>query len=338
MPRAGTSTGWSGVRRAKKAQENAPLVVPGDVLKCLNELGIPVARIVDDEAVARCPGHLRRVGKEDGDPSWSVNLETGMHNCFSCGFRGPFEAIVREVLGLNGGEAHAWVRHRGSLERVEQYLTGGYIGELSQQRRQKTITEADLALCIPPPPDVLDTRGINASAAADFGVLYDLEKDVWITPIRDPDTSILWGWQEKAVEGRYFRNRPRQVEKSRTLFGLDQPDPGRTAILVEAPLDAVVIRSAGVPGALSSFGAGVSDAQMQIILERSDRLILALDNDPDGHKNTTRIYEGWHRRMPILVMPYLVKVKDPGEMGNQDIRNSLDRAHLPLWEQLRADH
>lgn len=336
MPRAGTRSGWSGVRRAKKAQESAPLVVPGDVLKCLDELGIPVARIVDDEAVARCPGHLRRVGKEDGDPSWSVNLETGMHNCFSCGFRGPFEGIVREVLGLNSSEAHAWVRHRGSLERVQQYLTGGYITELSQRRQQKTVTEADLALCIPPPPEVLSTRGISAEAAAAFGVLYDPQKDAWITPIRDPETGKLWGWQEKAVVGRYFRNRPRHIEKSRTLFGLDQPDPGRTAVLVEAPLDSVVIRTAGVPGALSSFGAGVSDAQMQIILERFDRLILALDNDSDGHKNTDRIYEAWHRRMPILVMPYLVKAKDPGEMLDRQILTCLDRAHIPLWGKLRA--
>jgi hypothetical protein len=335
MPRAATRSGWSGVRRAKKAQRNTPLVVPGDVLKCLNELGIAVARIVDDEAVARCPGHLGRVGKEDGDPSWSVNLETGMHNCFSCGFRGPFEGIVREVLGLNSSDAHAWVRQRGSLERVQQYLTGGYISELAKPKARQ-VTEADLALCVPPPPDVLDTRNIHANAAAAYGILYDRQKDCWITPIRDPDTRALWGWQEKAVEGHYFRNRPRHVPKSKTLFGIDQPDIGRRAIMVEAPLDAAVIRSVGIPGALSSFGAAVSDAQMQIVLERFDLLILALDNDPDGRKHTERVYEEWHRRMPIWVMPYLVNVKDPGEMSYREIRNCVDRATLPLLGKLHA--
>ena len=321
-------SGWDRLQRIKRDRDNGPLWIPGDVLKCLDELGIVVHRVVGDEAVARCPGHLRLVGKEDHDPSWSVNIETGVHNCFACGFRGPFAAIVREVLGLPSNEADAWVRSRGSLERVGRLLSGGYIDELARSQPKKPVSEADLALCIPPPQDVLDTRNITAEAATAFGVLYDFAKNCWITPIRDPEDNRLWGWQEKAVVDRYFRNRPRHVEKSRTLFGLDQPDAGRQAILVEAPLDAVVIRSAGLPGALASFGAGVSDTQMQIILERFDSLILALDNDPDGLRHTRRIYDGWHRRLPIFVMPYMFRVKDPGEMSYTEIRTSMSAAHL----------
>jgi hypothetical protein len=327
--KAGSPDGWDRARQLKRDRDSGPLWVPGDVLKCLDELGIHVLRITGDEAVARCPGHLRMVGKEDNDPSWSVNIESGVHNCFACGFRGPFAAVVREVLDLPSNEADAWVRARGSLDRVEQLLTGGYISELTPQPPKAPINEADLALCVPPPRDVLRSRNVTGEAAAAFGILYDRLKDCWITPIRDPVTRKLWGWQEKAVVGRYFRNRPRQVEKSRTLFGLDQPSPGRQAIIVEAPLDAAVIRSAGIPGALSSFGAGISDAQMQIVLEQFDTLILALDNDPDGRKNTERVYANWHRRLRILVMPYLVKVKDPGEMEYDDIRRCLGAARLP---------
>lgn len=334
--RAGsTKSGWDKARKLKRDRENGPLLVPGDVLKCLDELGIAIHRIVGDEAVARCPGHLRLVGKEDNDPSWSVNVQTGVHNCFACGFRGPFAAVVREILDLPSNEADAWVRSRGSLERIEQLLTGGYIDELMHKQQARTITEADLALCVPPPADVLATRYIKPESAAAFGVLYDRVEDCWITPIRDPDTHALWGWQEKAVVDRYFRNRPRHVEKSRTLFGLDQPNPGRTAVLIEAPLDTCVVHSAGIPGALSSFGAGVSDAQMQLILERFDTLILALDNDVDGRKHTEQVYRDWHRRLPILVMPYLVKVKDPGEMDYAEIRKCIGAAHLP--GRLRAD-
>jgi hypothetical protein len=287
-----------------------------------------VHRITGDEAVARCPGHLRLVGKEDNDPSWSVNIETGSHNCFSCGFRGPFAAVVREILGLPSNEADAWVRSRGSLERIEQLLTGGYIGDLAHKQQPRPITEADMALFSPPPADVLDTRNIDTYAAVAYGILYDPEKDCWITPIRDPETSKLWGWQEKAVEDRYFRNRPRYVEKSLTLFGLDQIDLPKRAIMVESPLDAAVIRTAGLLGALSSFGAQVSDAQMQIVLERFDSLILALDNDSDGHRATERIYNEWHRRLPILVMPYPDGLKDAGEMEPGQIRAAISLASL----------
>jgi DNA primase len=339
---ASDRSGWAGARQqVQRARSNGPLLVPGDVARCLVELGIVVERVTGDEAVAHCPGHLRLVGKVDRDPSWSVNLETGMHNCFSCGFRGPFVVIVREVLGLASNEADAWVRSRGSLERVEKLLTGDYIGDLARTQQKASITEADLALYQPPPDGVLATRGITAEAAAAYGVLYDPRKDCWITPIRDPATNALWGWQEKAVVDRYFRNRPRHVEKSRTLFGLDQSNPGRRAVLIESPLDACVVRSAGVPGALSSFGAGVSDAQMQIILERFDSLVLALDNDPDGRKHTERVYNDWHRRLPVLVMPYLTPVKDPGEMSDRLIAACLDAVRYPLptpWMKTRRAH
>jgi DNA primase len=321
---SGTRGGW---QRAREQIENNPIYVPGDVLKCLDELGIKVTRVIGDEAVAHCPGHLRLVGKQDAHPSWSVNLESGMHNCFGCGFRGPFAAIAREVLGLNSDDADGWVRARGSLDRIRRELSGEYIYELA---RKVDTNEADLALFVPPPADVLASRFITAEAAKAYGILYDPIKDCWITPIRDPVSFALWGWQEKAVEGRLFRNYPRHIEKARTLFGIENPNLGRTAVMVEAPLDTAVICSTGWPGALSSFGAGVSDDQMELVIERFDALILALDNDPDGRKATQRVVSEYGRRIPIRVMPYLVEAKDPGEMDDEEIRECLSRARYPI--------
>lgn len=331
MPRA-VSKGWAGARQqARKSRPIGALAVPGDVLACLAELGVSVDRMSGDEAIARCPGHLSRIGKVDGDPSWSVNVNSGMHNCFACGFKGPFAAIVREVLGVSDSEAVTWVRSRGSLERVERLLTGGYIDELVKQVK-KPVTEADLALFVPPPQDVLRTRGISIEAAATYGVLYDTEADTWITPIREPGTGSLWGWQEKAVDGRFFRNRPRHIEKSLTLFGLDQIRAERRAIIIESPLDACVVETAGWRGACSSFGAGVSDAQMQLVLEHCDSAILALDNDPDGRKQTERVLQQWGPRLPLKVMPYLYGCKDPGEMTNSQINECLRKSEYPYWK------
>jgi DNA primase len=57
-----------------------------DVLATLERLGIE-GKESGDEYVARCPMHAARTGREDSHPSWSINLQTGLFLCFSCGYR-----------------------------------------------------------------------------------------------------------------------------------------------------------------------------------------------------------------------------------------------------------
>jgi hypothetical protein len=48
--------------------------------KTLSRLKIDY-EIINNEAWALCPLHERRTGSEDHNPSWSINLDTGLHNC-----------------------------------------------------------------------------------------------------------------------------------------------------------------------------------------------------------------------------------------------------------------
>ena len=52
----------------------------------LERLSIEVVSIHGDEIKAHCPAHLERKGREDTNPSWYINADTGVHNCFSCHF------------------------------------------------------------------------------------------------------------------------------------------------------------------------------------------------------------------------------------------------------------
>ena len=68
----------------------------GDVQKALLRLGIPTDQR-NSELMGICPMHLERTGREDHNPSWSINLETGVHHCFSCGYKGTLLTLVAEV-------------------------------------------------------------------------------------------------------------------------------------------------------------------------------------------------------------------------------------------------
>ncbi|MFC9505382.1 toprim domain-containing protein [Streptomyces sp. NPDC057002] len=307
--------------------------VPSDVAGTMQALGIEVLREVSGEDstefLARCPAHLALTGKADRRPSFSVNSRTGLFHCFSCGYSGPFVQLVEDGLGYARVEAFQWIARRGVYRTCSD----------EEQNPQKDpdeprITEAALALFVPPPPRALETRGLTAEACSDFGVLWSPTSKHWILPIRNPMTGELWGWQEKGK--RFFRNYPQGIFKSRTLFG-DLTWRGTTALLLESPLDAVRAHALGIDGAFASFGAHVSEAQMRLLKDRCTTLVLALDNDTAGLASRDRLYARWRPRG--LAMKFLsysgISAKDLGDMSDEAARSAYAHAHYP-WRRRRT--
>lgn len=311
-----------------------PTPVPADVVEALNELGIHILRVDGREANARCVAHLERVGKEDRHPSWSCNTETGVFHCFSCGWKGPFVLLVTEVLGVTWDEAVLWIRQRGGIERVNRILgRGKYEPGEEEIREASVITEADLALFTAPPQEARRKRGLSLPSCEKYGVLWDPARDMWIFPIRDKHGKLL-GWQEK--NERHFRNKPFSVEKGRTLFGYHLLPQGGTAVLLESPPDCARLLSVGVQGAVSSYGSEVTDAQMQLLFERCNHIVIAMDNDEAGWKSARMLrerYAGMGRRFSFY--RYADSAKDPGEQSGADIRLGIESAISPLRVKFR---
>jgi DNA primase len=107
------------------------------------------------------------------------------------------------------------------------------------------------------------------------------------------------------------------------------------AILVESPLD--VVRFASIydsPQAVASFGAHVSDVQLDILTSIADRVVVAMDNDEAGHMANQSIY----KRIPtprrgILWWNYKnTKAKDIGDMTDDEIVDGFETATVvPPW-------
>lgn len=298
--------------------------VPAQLPAALAEMGVSVIRTVEsehgDEHLIRCPKHLERAGKADRHPSCWVSNTSGAFICFSCGYSGAFVELVADALDVDRTAAARWVLAHGRRSRDDV--------PLRPARPTVVLTDAALALYVPPPPEALADRNLTAQACAAYGVLWDPGPKRWILPIRSP-TGELLGWQEK--NRRHFRNRPTGVKKSKTLFGGHLLQPG-TVILVESPLDAVYIHSLGMTGAVAAFGALVSDAQMRLIAAKATRLVLALDNDAAGRAARDALYSRWRPRgLPILHFDYTgVSGKDPGEMSPDEVRRAVEGAYLPF--------
>lgn len=319
--------------------------VPRDIPTAMKELGINPERENDEEVFALCPGHFKRLGRDDRKASnWSVNKETGDHNCFSCGYSGTFLDLVVDVGRMDIWSALRWIRRHGvrivdvadlptyrDLE-VEQDSGGEEVEK--ERKRKEPISEARLALFWRPSPQKLEERLITPASAELYDVLWDGENHGWVVPIRLPNGTLI-GWQFK--NKRWFDNYPRGVEKSECVYGLELLEPGNTAMLIESPLDCPRTHAAiadhrpdVVP--VSGYGVEVTDVQMRLILERTDKVMFAFDNDKAGRKLTQALSMGVEKRGKVTRRGWAArftectvynygdsKGKDQGEQSDDEI-------------------
>lgn len=298
----------------------------------LTRLGISPVQTRNSEILALCPGHKEITGKEDHNPSWWINSDTGAHICFSCGYRGGLWGLIAHVKGfkdanglLDFADAKDWLylsfdnltfgSEEGKEEKPEEVF-----------REVTKISEARLALFTDPPAHALKARGLTIEATQQYELLWDPSHSNWVTVIRDPYSNKLLGWQEKGFSRRYFNNYPQGVEKSKTLFGYAQYSGGRM-IVVESPLDVVRLASVGVTGGVSTYGALISKEQISLIRE-ADEIVFALDNDEAGIVASKKLldlsfslgFEAWFFNYSHTDM------KDVGAMSRGEILAGLSSA------------
>ncbi|WP_159048627.1 toprim domain-containing protein [Streptomyces sp. NRRL F-4489] len=308
-------------------------LIPGDVLSALADLGVEVLGDDGDNYKLRCPAHLERTGKHDRRPSCYIHSHSGQFICFSCDWAGSFARFVAYMQGTDSAHANAWIASKGTIGRALRLLKGD--DRHSEVEPGEPVSEAQMVLFTTPPEAARRKRGLTLDACEKFGVRWDLTRPrrCWILPIRSVDGELL-GWQEKSK--RHFRNYPDGVAKGTSLFGahIDFDGP---LVLLESPLDAVRLYSAGIDGGKATYGAHASRAQMDLALGMADTIILAQDNDSAGRSARTQLYYSYRCKGSVLkYWNYLdTGAKDPGEMTDEEIWDCYDAAYTPLRRRLK---
>lgn len=292
--------------------------LPSDILLTLPELGIDVEKVTKKgEAWALCPNPEH----PDRGASWSINLDSGEHHCFSCGWSGNFIMLVESLTRLAGEEAEQWVRKRGGIDVARKKLRGEQAYEV---KRAEEVSEADLALFETHIPKwALDSRDIIQESCDAYGTLWDPHHEAWILPVRNPYTGLLLGWQSKSK--RVFINHPDALEKSLTLYGYHLI--GEDVYIEESPLDCNRLWTYGVEAAVSGYGVHISDQQMDLIVEHPNvkRVIMCLDNDKAGRSKEADIWTRYRHRTRLYFANYDgIKAKDHGEMSPEEIAFSVE--------------
>lgn len=253
-----------------------------DLITILYDLGVDVNKAQGDEINARCPVHLKYKGRESSRNSWYLNIESGLWHCFTCGARGNLPMLVSELSD-----------DPGTLWKVQSHLITQGLRRLTQEEAvyeediREDINWLSYGQLAEVDDRVLKFRKISREQATKFGLRED---DQYRTtfPLVSP-LGELKGWQAK--KGKEVKNFPTGVHKSTTLFGIERAF-GTTALLVEGPFDVPRFHSvyAGSDiNCVSSFGASVSDEQIRLLSSKFTKLVVAMDNDDAGRRETRRL-------------------------------------------------
>lgn len=296
----------------------------------LDALGIDYT-IAGNEAKALCPAHA------DRSPSWSCNVDTGQHNCFSCGFSGSFAKLVAHLnKSWDNGRVDEWITQRKLRD-----ITEGYKPARDRKiEKAQQISAADMWNFVEPPFPARRVRDVTKEACRAYGVQWNPNNQTWIFPIKDPQQDFkIIGWQEKG-EG-LFRNHPRHLEKGKTLFGLERHYLSKRAIVVESPIDAVRFSTYGHDVAVATYGATWTQTQADLLLGYFDDIVLAFDNDAAGVIAATTMARALHSHCKIFAYGEPVREgmkywhpgtdsRDPGDLLEEELRDGL-RWATPAW-------
>jgi hypothetical protein len=290
-----------------------------DMVPVLLELGLEGLRQRGDEITGLCPMHEKNLGRPDRHASWGINTESGLHQCFSCGYKGTLTSLYFDLTGTMPGPELI-------SEMVLSQLMGALPSEHEDydQEDEEALEDWEPGELVPVNPRRLARRYITPGAAEEYGVCWDKDAAAWFIPIMAPDGELM-GAQYKSID--FVLNKPDDMEKSLTLFGLYQAvqSGAEQVAIVESPLDVVRMSVAKVP-AVASFGVYVSEDQVKLLNRHFRLVVRALDNDDAGYKADPILEAMLHRRgCPSLAFDYrgLVNAdgdpaKDPGDVADND--------------------
>jgi DNA primase len=274
--------------------------------------------LANKELRARCPLHA------DENPSFSVNVNTGLWTCFAgCG-SGDFIRLIELTLGCSPQEAHNWI-HNGKATSIDQINKS--LEEIFTERSVDSLSKSDLVWKTryelankEVMPHWFLNRGFTWETIFHWEIRYDNLDDAIIIP-------VFWNKELVGTVTRNLSKMPKyqnspELPKSKILFGeifTTQHD----IIICEGVLDALWLWQLGY-NTVALLGTHLSQEQIEIIKKQGfGEIILAFDNDEAGHHATKEAYKklidaGWLLSQ-LKYIEFPTNKKDPQDCNLAEI-------------------
>lgn len=178
----------------------------------------------------------------------------------------------------------------------------------------------------------LESKNINLDLATDLGLLsknginyYDMFQDRIMIPIFNNDGKLC-GYTGRCYlkdeDSKYINTKKTSIyDKSEIIFNFYNAKKSvknkNSLIIVEGNMDAISLASKGITNVCALMGVAMSPSQINTIKRLNTKVILMLDSDDAGEKNTERVGDELYKNGIDLKTIRLKNAKDPDEYINK---------------------
>ena len=287
------------------------------------------------ELSGRCPFH------EDRQPSFRVNTEKRIFNCFGCTAKGNVLDFVALKEGVSIKKAAVLVTEWFGLTAAAKSPSRGPQRPTKAPRETSTSPKAPdsqpikgqgegnqpltFTLKLDPTHPYLKERGLNEEIAKFLGLGFcarGVMKGRLGIPIHDAQGNLVayvgrWPGDE-LPEGEPKYKLPAGFQKNLVLFNLHRVAGADHLVIVEGYWSVFRLYKLGIP-AVALGGCSLSEAQEQLLVSNGTRsLTLLFDGDEAGRQAQAEL-------LPRLARRFFVKVVDLPEGSQPD---TLEEAEL----------
>lgn len=258
---------------------------------------------------------------EDNNPSLYVNLEKEVFNCFSCGYSGSTNKLVKDLGITNYDGPDSSTKQGFKLLKIKSKL-------------DKLRVTREVVL---PEPRALvnhEFKGINVPTLQSFGVFltehYELSDYVCIP--------VYQNNKLKFIEGRYkasdkpegkakYMRLPEGSSVKNILFPLDKVEDFSTVILVEGIFDVINLHQLGYTNALCIFGTNNFTKEKVELLDELEctHAIIMFDGDSPGRLSAKKVSDMFSKKSIKSSIIDLPQGVDPGVLTKSDVEFLLSK-------------
>ena len=307
-----------------------------NLAEILDTLGIDIVSQTAQDFIAYCPFHSNR-----DSPALNISKDHPYAwRCWnpSCGRSGSILGLVEECgkMGpLQSARFLAGFQPQGlNIESILKKKILGY------DKPETELNEEILANCKvdyenPGELQYLLNRGFTIETLRHFEIGYSRKKQRITIPVRDENGKLV-GISGRALHD-WQSNKYREndgFKKGKYLFNLNNAKRYGEVIVVEGPLDAMMVHQAGYPGVVATLGSSFSEPKVKLLQNHAASIIIFTDNDEAGRK-LGREVDIACRNKTVHWAKYLTEKKDPGEMDAQEIMEALDNKTSRIQDYLK---
>lgn len=236
----------------------------------------------------------------------------------------------------------AYLRKETEYETIE-YLLAEYASEYTSEdeleldfrRWQEELAPTPLDRSILEPyrkqHEYLLKRGISLETLELFGCGFDSKKNAVTIPWFYPDGRLA-NVKYRRVDSKLFFYEKGAIPIRELVFGMDvvYREDHKIAVLSEAEIDAMYVRSATGYGAIGVGTNKLSDEKVsQIVRSPIEELVIFADNDDAGEELKKQAIRMLAPYVTIRVVNYPKKYKDPNDIKDVDeLREYIEKAEI----------